>query len=90
MPLRAPITDKTKVHYVGSEGEPPCTGTVTKPTAPEGETLVYEDEVEHATFSTFKELEGATPTASVAGAYLVFKKVEEYASGRGSWAVTGG
>ncbi len=90
VPLSAPITEAAKVHFVGEGGEPPCTGTVTTPTAPEGQLCIYQNEVvEHATFFHIFGLAREELGASVAGAYLVFKEVKDYASGRGSWAVTG-
>lgn len=88
--LRAPITEAGKVHFVPESGEPPCTGTVAKPTAPEGQLCIYRNELEGAAFLTILELEGIIhERASVAGAYLAFKEVHDHAAGRGSWAVTG-
>jgi hypothetical protein len=91
VPLRAPITDSTKVHFVGENGDGVnCKGSVANPTAPEGSLCVYKNEVAEMTYFAIKELEGlAFEQASKAGAYLVFNEVENHAFGRGSWAVTG-
>lgn len=91
VPLTAPIEEASDVHYVGPGGDGTiCTGTVTKPTAPEGQLCVYESEVSNATFLRIMNLEQESSTVSTAGGYLWFKEVHDYASGYGSWAVTGG
>jgi collagen triple helix repeat protein len=93
VPLRAAITEATKVHYVGSSGSGPggpCQGTAAEPTAPEGQLCVYQQIMEHATFLHIVELEFENNEhASRAGAFLAFKEVGNEAWGIGSWAVTG-
>jgi len=92
VPLSAPITESSKVHFVGPAGNgTTCTGTVAEPKAPEGQLCVYNASVENATFLKVSELNNELPNqVSKPGAYLVFKEVLDHAWGAGSWAVTGG
>ncbi|MBS1893718.1 MAG: collagen-like protein [Actinobacteria bacterium] len=89
VPLRAAITETSKVHVVtGATTE--CPGSVTNPKALEGNLCVYIGEVEGATYEYIAELEnGQFNRASVAGALLHFGSVTDGAYGFGSWAVTG-
>ncbi len=68
-----------------------CTGTSTGPTAPEGNLCVYGSfNLENATFSAIKNLNGGTKAANQSGALLIFKRgATGEAFGGGSFAVTG-
>jgi hypothetical protein len=91
IPLRAPIVGEANVHFVGELGDSTCTGTVRNPKAPVGMICVYWQEFENAAFVGVRELEAAENNAvDPAGGYLVFNEAKDHASGRGSWAVTGG
>jgi len=92
VPLTAPITEATKVHFVGESGNgTTCPGGVAAPKAAEGNLCVYWENYEHAEFLAIIELEGLVhENASKAGAYLTFHEVHNNAFGIGSWAVTGG
>lgn len=80
-----------KVHFVPATGEGVCTGSVTEPTAPEGELCIYWTEMEGLTFQRTVALDGASANgASKPGTVMIFKEIQEEAYAYGSWAVTEG
>jgi hypothetical protein len=92
VPLAVPITESTKIHFVGELGDGVnCKGTVKEPKALPGQLCIYWYEYENAEFASVRSTEEvAGGITSKAGAFIQFKEVKDGANGAGSWAVTGG